>query len=182
MVPNAISVPFKQLANFLKDFDADFTPMILDPSGRSDTFLTYANPPLDGIILNLKSLVVRGISEGPQVAAESLRVCLVNSMKFGRPAILSFSDSAFDLTEPLERLSLSTEVVLKASGKALKDESVWKGIVKEEDMQPYGVFVCHPDFRVICTSNLKRDEYEDFMEDYAFAKFLLPIHVMHDSS
>ena len=186
-LPIPIDCNFRDIAALMKNWPLkDFpTPLLLDQTEKTDTFLVYASPPLDCITLNLKGVLVRSLQledKSPEsrlnFMAEEVRRLLVNGLKYGRPVCLSFQDSAFSLNNIGKKYNLS---FVGHSGSELMDEKGWTPLVTEEDKKPYGVFVPRDGFRIIATSRFSIDDFEEFFrENIPLANFL-PIRIVHEA-
>lgn len=156
------------------------TPLIIDPSGKADVFFTYGggvNPRILDAKKYAGQVLIAKIMTADE-ALEEMRQSLVNSLKWGNTLVISLQDTALafksTFTSPK---AFPVNELLQNCGRKFLEEAQWSHVVREQDKEPYGVFVPHQDFRVLVTSQFDLEDYEEFLQDSIPLEHFIPIYI-----
>lgn len=160
------SIPIQKLPDMLDAVYADgrYTPLILDESGRVDTFFTYAT---NTSVLSVKGYLVRVDVQHTQTideAREDLRQRLISALKYGKQLVLAFEDSAVNLAGKYADPTFFPPQCLLQAGRMFRErpELYEPCLRRPADYEPYGVFVAREEFRLLLTSRFSAEDYQEF--------------------
>ncbi|KAJ3112477.1 hypothetical protein HDU96_004524 [Phlyctochytrium bullatum] len=179
-----IQIDIRQLLDLLPEVynQTPYTPLILDPSGRIDTFFQYTGGEFTAQFLDVKPiLVATGVTKSMTVEAarEEMRRVLVTALRYGKTLVVRLANTAFDFGRfEAEGWFPSREVWAERGGVGIAKEGAFEGYLRDEDRQPYGVFVPGEGFRVTVTSSFNGEEYEEFLEEVLPLNKMLPIEIL----
>ena len=153
--------------------DGRFTPLIIDGNkDRVDTYFQYSGGPMEALIVDAKALVLKTqlhktmtLEEGK----ESLRQSLVSSLRYGKAFALLMTDSAFNPNKFNSSDSFPVDLVFTRAGRDLMKQENYEKILRlPQDAYPHGIFVPHPEFKVIITTRFDLEDYYEFLEGAQF--------------
>ncbi|KAI8895108.1 hypothetical protein BC833DRAFT_178940 [Globomyces pollinis-pini] len=156
-----------------------YTPLLIDPTSRVDTFFQYAAD-YSGIILEAKKYLVdtfitKSITHDD--AMEQLRTLLITAMKHGKVLVIRMSNTAVDFPHKFNdpnRFPV-TDLFVDA-GRRMKLEQYWKPIVRDEDYE-HGVFIVRPEFKVVFTTEFALEDYQEFLMNVIPMNECIPIYI-----
>lgn len=141
------------------------TPLILDPTGRTDTFFTYSSGNFETVLLDVKKyLYETEVSKAMSKSEchEEIRRKIVNALKYGKLLHIAMQDSAFLFSKYYDSKFFPHQI-LKHCGKYIYNENIYTQLLRPSDYEPTGFFIPDPNFKVIVTSKFEEDEYKEFL-------------------
>jgi hypothetical protein len=177
------SIPIQRLQELLDAIyqDGRYTPLILDESGRANTYFTYAT---NCTLISMKGFMVRVDVQHTQTlpeAQEDLRQSLVSALKHGKRLVLALEDCALDIRgRYAEKTHFPIDCLAEGGRRFQRDATLYDPCVRRpQDLEPYGVFVAREEFRLLLTSQFGVDEYQEYLWECLphLDAWYLPIHI-----
>ncbi|KAI8618288.1 hypothetical protein BC830DRAFT_1109710 [Chytriomyces sp. MP71] len=155
-----------------------FTPLVIDPTGRVEVYFTYGG---EALIFDCKKTLVKCDVQKivtHEEAKEEIRQTLVNGLKYGKTVVFTMLNSAFAF-EKYHDPSFFPETVLERGGVTFRKEMQFEPILRKDDYDTNGFFVVNEDwpFRVVVTTNFELEDYEEFLQSSLTLSNFLPIYI-----
>ncbi|KAJ3230658.1 hypothetical protein HDU78_008194 [Chytriomyces hyalinus] len=173
-------IPIKELQNLLDCIHdgKQFTPLIIDPTGRVEVFFTYAG---EALIMDCKKILVQCDLQkvmSLEDAKESLRQAVVAGLKFGKTVVFAMLNSAFAFKKYFDASYFPASVLEQGGVKFRQDAAVYEQCLRPADYDR-GIFVVNEDwpFRVVLTSNFDLEDYEEFLASSVTLANMMPIYI-----
>jgi hypothetical protein len=160
-----------------------YTPLIVDASGNVDVFFTYAGE-FGGLFIDAKkylsNVLIQKTMTVPE-ALEEMRQTLVNALKYGKTLVLQMGNTALDFMHTFHGPdTFPVQEVLVEAGRRFRKEEYWSKVVRKEDRDSHGLFVCLPEFNVVVTSKFQAEEYQEFLESALPLNEMIPILIQQE--
>jgi len=148
------------------------TPLVIDPSGRVDSFLQYQSTAM----IDAKGLFVQ-VSVHKKVTKdemlEKLRKKVITAMKNGLTIHICMQNGATTMSDYDDEGHFPLDLIMTPG--ALTEENT-TAIVREEDKKPHG-FIVVKETQTIVTSQFQPEDYVEFLTDALPLKKCAPIIV-----
>merc|ERR1712150_338738 len=136
------------------------TPIVLDPSGKFDTFMAFQNTN----VIEAKKLMMdshNGVAE--EEIKEDLRKKLVGSMSCGNMLLIRMTNSAVDILPKWcsDDEKFPAEIF---DAEQIRQESVTSKLITREDQKKWPGEP-HEDFQVVITSTFEKEDMDDFLQE-----------------
>lgn len=161
------SIPLSTVTQVLESIyeDGQYIPLLIDPSGRVDTFFQYSGGDFHCVLANPKEILVKAVIQKTmsiQDAKEKLRKHVVNALRYGKCLLLNLEDTAFNF-ESFWDGDYFPRQLLEQGGKSLLQEEVYSKLIRDED-KTSGCFVPNDKFKVCLSSKFKVENYMEFLQ------------------
>jgi len=154
------------------------TPIIVDPSGRADTFFAYQHCQLvDAKAVFLKHGVQKSMSMDDTM--EDLRKKVVNSIKNGMYLYICMRNGATDFSNQYHGDDTWPIVKILSGWKPKTQEEV-KHLLKDSDLDHNGHFLPKEGYQPIITTQFEPEDYREFLEGSIPMDNLGPIIILPD--
>ncbi|TPX34356.1 hypothetical protein SmJEL517_g03020 [Synchytrium microbalum] len=176
-----MTIPIADLPSALEAIylHGEYTPLILDETGRVDTFFTYATGciTLDMKMYMLKVEVQKTLTL-PEVK-ETLRSMLIPSLlKYGNTMCFTLSNSAPMFTKYYDPTCLPLCIFEKGGRTLMRNEVMYSPCVRPEDVDTYSlppILIPNPEFKVLVTSRFSVEDYEEFLASSISLENFIPV-------
>ncbi|KAI9341391.1 hypothetical protein BDR26DRAFT_312015 [Obelidium mucronatum] len=177
-------IPLKHLQMLIDTIhkQAKYTPLLIDPSGRVDTYFTYAG---NGHVVDTKKYLVQCDIQKiitKEDVKEDIRRQIVAGLKHGKTMVFAMLNSAFGFKKYFDP-SFFPEQILEHSGVKFLEEDIYKPCLRKEDYDEFGRFWPNEEFpfRSVVTTLFELEDYEDFLTSNLNLEHFMPIYIEKDS-
>ncbi|KAJ3007801.1 UNVERIFIED_CONTAM: hypothetical protein HDU68_003347 [Siphonaria sp. JEL0065] len=155
-----------------------FTPLLIDPSGRVDTYFTYAG---NGLIVDTKKHLVQCDIQKiitKDDVKEDIRRQIVAGLKYGKTMVFVMMNSAFAFKKYYDP-GFFPEQVLEEGGIKFRKEEYYEACLRKEDYDEFGRFWINEEFpfRSVVTTLFELEDYEDFLSSNLSLDNFMPIYI-----
>ncbi|KAJ3232782.1 hypothetical protein HDU81_002740 [Chytriomyces hyalinus] len=173
-------IPIKELQNLLDCIHdgKQFTPLVIDPTGRVEVFFTYAG---EALIVDCKKILVQCDLQkvvSIEEAKETLRQAVVAGLKFGKTIVFAMLNSAFAFKKYIDDSYFPASVLEQGGTRFRQDVAAYEKCLRPADYDR-GIFVVNEDwpFRIVLTSNFELEDYEEFLASSVTLANMMPIYI-----
>ncbi|KAJ3126781.1 hypothetical protein HK100_010086 [Physocladia obscura] len=156
------------------------TPLLIDPSGRVDTYFTYAG---NGLVVDCKKILIqcdiqKAVSK--EDAKEELRKVIVAGLKHGKTMVFTMMNSAFAFQKYFDDKFFPECILQQAGAEFLKDKNAYNPCLRKEDLDEFGGFYPNNDFKVLLTTQFELEDYEQFLEKSLDLMNVVPVFIENE--